>query len=152
MASVNKVIVLGNLGADPEVRFTQGGQCVATLSIATSERWKNKQTGEPEEKTEWHRVVLWGKLGELARDYLAKGRSVYIEGRLQTRKWEDNQGQTKYTTEIIGQTMQFIGNRSEGSGSGSGSSYGSGSSGGASQSSGSPSEPPPFDEDDDIPF
>lgn len=158
MASVNKVIVMGNLGSDPEVRFTQGGQCVATLSIATNERWKNKQTGEPEERTEWHRVVLWGKIAELARDYLAKGRTVYIEGRLQTRKWEDNQGQTKYTTEIVAQTMQFVGGRGDAP-QGGGGSYGSSpsqgggqKSQGASQSAGSSSEPPPFDEDDDIPF
>lgn len=109
MASVNKVIIVGNLGGDPEVRYTQGGQIVVNFNVATNERWTNKQTNQPEEKTEWHRIVVWGRLAELCRDYLAKGRAVYLEGRLQTRKWEDKQGQTRYTTEIIAQTVQFLG-------------------------------------------
>jgi single-strand DNA-binding protein len=151
MASINKVILIGNLGNDPEVRFTQQGTCVATLSIATSERWKGK-TGEMEERTEWHRVVLWNRLAELARDYLAKGRSVYIEGKLQTRKWEDNQGQTKYTTEVVGQTMQFIGSKSDSTGSGGGYNQSPSSGSKASNQSSNNDEPPPFGEDDDIPF
>lgn len=109
MASVNKVILVGNLGADPDVRYTPGGQAVANFNIATNERWKNKTTGQPEERTEWHRVVTFGKLAELCRDYLSKGRPVYMEGRLQTRKWEDKEGQTRYTTEIVAQTVQFLG-------------------------------------------
>lgn len=148
MASVNKVIVMGNLGSDPEVRFTAGGQAVATLSVATSERWKNKATGQPEEKTEWHRVVLWGRLAELAKEYLKKGRTVYIEGRLQTRKWQDKDGQTKYTTEIIGGTMQFVGGGTGRSDGGPSSNSGMDSDPVVDTSSG----PPPFGSDDDIPF
>lgn len=149
MASVNKVIVLGNLGNDPEYRSTPSGQGVCTLSIATNEKWKDKNTGDMQERTEWHRVVVWGRLADLCRDYLSKGRSVYIEGRLQTRKWEDKQGQTRYTTEIIAQTVQFIGARGEGGGQ----NYGSGqSSSSSSQSSAGGDEPPPFGDDDDIPF
>ena len=106
MAGVNKVIIVGRLGADPEVRNTQTGQTVCTLSLATSESWV--KDGKKEERTEWHRVVLWAKQAELAQRYLKKGRMVYIEGRLQTRSWQDNQGQKRYTTEIIGNTMQFI--------------------------------------------
>ncbi|EKD42357.1 MAG: hypothetical protein ACD_73C00191G0002 [uncultured bacterium] len=149
MASVNKVILVGNLGQDPEVRYTQGGQCICTLNIATNEKWNNKQTGQPEERTEWHRVVVWGKLGELCRDYLAKGRSAYVEGRLQTRKWEDKQGQTKYTTEIVAQAIQFLG-----SGPAAGAVRGRGESPeavGAAVSSGASDEPPAFTEDD-VPF
>ena len=112
MASVNKVILVGNLGADPEVRYTQGGQAVANFNVATNERWKDKTSGQPEERTEWHRVVVWGKLAELCRDYLSKGRTVYLEGRLQTRKWEKD-GQTRYTTEVVAQTVQFLGARGE---------------------------------------
>lgn len=117
MASINKVILIGNLGKDPEVRVTQGGQCVATLNLATTEGWKDKN-GQKQEKTEWHRVVLWGRLAELAREYLKKGRSVYIEGRLQTRSWQDAQGATRYTTEIVGNVVQFLGGRAEGQGGG----------------------------------
>src|SRR3989338_7220666 len=108
MASINKVILIGNLGADPEGRFTPGGAAVCNFNIATNEKWTNKNTGNPEERTEWHRIVVWGKLAELCRDYLKKGRTVYLEGRLQTRKWEDKQGQTKYTTEVVAQTIQFL--------------------------------------------
>ncbi len=146
MASVNKVILVGNLGQDPEVRVTQGGQCVATLNIATNEKWTNKQSGQPEERTEWHRVVVWGKLAELCRDYLSKGRSAYIEGKLQTRKWEDKQGQARYTTEIVAQTIQFLGS---GTGAGAGGKERSESTGSPASSSRS-DEPPPFE--DDVPF
>src|SRR3989338_6645393 len=115
MASINKVILIGNLGQDPEVRYTAGGQAVATLNIATNERWLDKKTNQWQDRTEWHRVIVWGKQAENCKEYLSKGRPVYIEGRLQTRKWEDKQGQTKYTTEIVAQTVQFLGSRESGS-------------------------------------
>ena len=115
MAGVNKVILLGNLGKDPEVRFMPNGGGVANLTIATSETWKDKQTGEQKEKTEWHRVVMFGKLAEIAGEYLKKGSKVYIEGSLQTRKWTNQQGQDQYTTEIVVQgfngTMQMLDGR-----------------------------------------
>src|SRR3990167_7903891 len=107
MASINKVILIGNLGNDPEVRFTAGGQAVANFNIATNERWKDK-SGQPQERTEWHRIVVWGRLAELCRDYLAKGRRVYKIGRASCREWEDKQGQTRYTTEIVTQVLQFL--------------------------------------------
>ncbi|HVE49559.1 MAG TPA: single-stranded DNA-binding protein [Casimicrobiaceae bacterium] len=108
MASVNKVILLGNLGRDPETRYTTGGDAVTNLNIATSEQWKDK-SGEKQERTEWHRVVLFGRQAEIAGEYLKKGRSVYIEGRLQTRKYTDKDGVEKYSTEIVGDRMQLIG-------------------------------------------
>ena len=118
MAGVNKVIILGNLGKDPEVRFMPNGGGVANLTIATSESWKDKQTGEQKEKTEWHRVVMFGKLAEIAGEYLKKGSKVYIEGSLQTRKWQNQQGQDQYTTEIVVQgfngTMQMLDGRQGG--------------------------------------
>ena len=110
MASINKVMLLGNLGADPEVRYTpDGGTAIATLSLATSRRYKNRD-GQPVEETEWHRVILFGRSAELARDYLKKGRSVFIEGRLRTRKWTDKNGNDRWTTEIVSENMQFVGN------------------------------------------
>ncbi len=115
---VNKVILIGNLGRDPEVRYTAGGAAVANLAIATTDSWKDKQTGEKKESTEWHRVVLFGRLGEIAGEYLKKGRSVYIEGRLQTRKYE-KEGQTHYSTEIVASDMQMLGG-GEGRGEGGG--------------------------------
>lgn len=118
---VNKVIILGNLGADPEVRYTQSGSPVANLRIATSDRWKDKQTGEPQERTEWHRVVLFGRLGEIAEQYLKKGSQVYIEGRIQTRKWQGQDGQDRYTTEIVGNDMQMLGSGGGRGGEGGGS-------------------------------
>ncbi|HLB59378.1 MAG TPA: single-stranded DNA-binding protein [Bdellovibrionota bacterium] len=108
MAGVNKVIVVGNLGTDPEVRFTPSGAAVANFSVATSENWKDK-SGQKQERTEWHRIVVWGKLAELCGEYLSKGRQVYVEGRLQTRNWEDKEGSKRYTTEVIAQTVQFLG-------------------------------------------
>ena len=117
MASVNKVILLGNLGRDPETRYTTGGDAVCNLNIATSEQWKDK-SGEKQEKTEWHRVVLFGRQAEIAGEYLKKGRSVYIEGRLQTRKYTDKDGVEKYSTEIVGDRMQLIGGAREGGGGG----------------------------------
>jgi single-strand DNA-binding protein len=115
MASVNKVILLGNLGRDPETRYTTGGDAVCNLNIATSEQWKDK-SGEKQERTEWHRVVLFGRQAEIAGEYLKKGRSVYIEGRLQTRKYTDKDGVEKYSTEVVGDRMQLIGGAREGGG------------------------------------
>ena len=109
--SVNKVILVGNLGRDPEVRSTQDGAKIVNLSIATSERWKDKNTGEPREKTEWHRVVFFNRLGEIAGEYLKKGSKIYVEGSLRTRKWQDKEGQDRYTTEIVGNEMQMLDSR-----------------------------------------
>ena len=108
MSGVNKVIIVGRLGADPELKTVTGGQSVARLSLATSESWTDKQ-GQKQERTEWHLVVVWGKLAELCGKYLSKGRQAYIEGRLQTRSWEDQQGQKKYATEVVANTVQFLG-------------------------------------------
>ncbi|WP_340617593.1 single-stranded DNA-binding protein, partial [Xenorhabdus entomophaga] len=113
---VNKVILLGHLGQDPEIRYLPAGGTVATLSLATSENWRDKQTGEIREKTEWHRVVIFGKLAEIAAEYLQKGAQVYIEGQLQTRKWQDQQGQDRYSTEVVvsvNGTMQMLGSRGD---------------------------------------
>jgi len=110
MSGVNKVILIGNLGANPELRYTPGGQAVANLRIATTERWTDK-SGQRQESTEWHRVVLWGKQAEVAGQYLVKGRQVYIEGRIRTRQWQDQQGQKRFSTEIVAQNMQLIGGR-----------------------------------------
>lgn len=112
MSGVNKVIVLGRLGADPEVKNISASSTVARLSVATSENWTDRE-GQKQERTEWHRVVVWGKLAELCGKYLTKGRQVYIEGRLQTRSWEDQQGQKKYSTEIVANTVQFLGGGNE---------------------------------------
>lgn len=109
MASLNKVTLIGNLGGDPEKRFTPGGQPVATFNIATTERWKDKTNGQPQERTEWHRIVVWGQQAENCAQYLAKGRQVYIEGRLQTRQWEDKEGHKRSTTEVVAQRVLFLG-------------------------------------------
>lgn len=114
MRGVNKAIIIGTLGRDPEVRYTAGGSAVANLSVATSEQWKDKNTGEKKEQTEWHRVSIFGKLAEIAGEYLKKGSHVYIEGRIQTRKWQDQNGHDKYTTEIVANAMQMLGGRSGG--------------------------------------
>ena len=115
MASVNKVILIGNLGRDPETRYTTGGDAVTNLRIATTETWKDK-SGEKQEKTEWHTVVLFGRQAEIAGEYLKKGRPVYIEGRLQTRKWTDKEGVEKYSTEVVGDRLQLLGSRDGGGG------------------------------------
>lgn len=112
MASLNKVMLIGNLGQDPEVRFTPGGQAVATFSIATTERWTDK-AGQKQEKTEWHRIVVWGKQAENCKEYLSKGRPVFIEGRLQTREWNDKEGKKRWTTEIVANLVQFLGSPGE---------------------------------------
>jgi single-strand DNA-binding protein len=140
MASVNKVILIGNLGRDPELRYTQSGQAVANFTLATSERFANK-SGEQQERTEWHRIVAWGKTGELCAQYLSKGRSVYIEGRLQTREWEDKEGQKRSTTEIVAQNVTFLGGPRGAQGGAGG--------GGGEPQRGEPSAPPASDE---IPF
>ena len=161
MASVNKVILIGNLGRDPETRYTTGGDAVTNLNIATSEQWKDKN-GEKQERTEWHRVVLFGRQAEVAGEYLKKGRSVYIEGRLQTRKYTDKDGVEKYSTEIVADRMQLLGGR-DGPGGGGGdvdfpaSSGGGGSSrrettGGGAKGGGASGKKNPDDFDDDIPF
>ena len=117
MASVNKVILIGNLGKDPEVRYTPNGNAVCNLRIATTRTWKNKESGEKMEETEWHSVVLYDRQAEVAGEYLKKGRPVYIEGRLKTRKWQDKEGADRYTTEIVADSMQLLGSR-EGTGGG----------------------------------
>lgn len=116
MAGVNKVILVGNLGSDPEIRRTQSGDAVAQFSIATSESWKDKNTGEKQERTEWHRIVLWRKLAEIAEKYLHKGSKIYLEGKLQTRKWQDQNGQDRYTTEVIGDSFQMLDGKPSGDG------------------------------------
>jgi single-strand DNA-binding protein len=163
MASVNKVILIGNLGRDPETRYTTGGDAVTNLRIATTETWKDK-SGEKQEKTEWHTVVLFGRQAEIAGEYLKKGRPVYIEGRLQTRKYTDKEGVEKYSTEIVGDRMQLLGGREGGGGGGGGSGGGDvefGGGGAAARPSGgaggkpggsAPKKTNPDDLDDDIPF
>jgi single-strand DNA-binding protein len=161
MASVNKVILLGNLGRDPETRYTTGGDAVCNLSIATSEQWKDKN-GEKQERTEWHRVVLFGRQAEIAGEYLKKGRSVYVEGRLQTRKYTDKDGVEKYSTEIVGDRMQLLGSgRDAGGGDAEfGSSggppprreSGAGGGGGAPGKGSGGAKKQTEDFDDDIPF
>jgi single-strand DNA-binding protein len=153
---INKVILVGNLGQDPEIRYTADGRPIATFSIATSETWKDKNSGERREKTEWHRVVVFGKLAEICGQYLAKGRQVYIEGKLQTRKWQGQDGQDRYTTEIVVDqrgSMQMLGNREGGPGPSRPASGGSNSGGGGGfQDQGYPQPPYPNDQEDDIPF
>jgi single-strand DNA-binding protein len=151
---INKVILIGNLGADPETRAMPSGTTVANLRVATSESWRDKQTGEQQERTEWHRVALFGRLAEIAGEYLRKGSQVYIEGSLRTRKWQDKQGNERYSTEVVGNDLQMLGGRS-------GAAAGAPSSG---ASAGAPAAAPAFAEesagggsrgeefDDDIPF
>ena len=145
---INKVILVGNLGNDPEVRYTPTGSAVANLTIATSETWKDKNTGQKTEKTEWHRVVMFNRLGEIAGEYLKKGSKVYIEGKLQTRKWQDQNGQDRYTTEIVANEMQMLDSR------GGSSDFSQAAAPAAASSAGGAAmdAPPPADFDDDIPF
>ncbi len=124
MASVNKVILVGNLGRDPETRYAPSGGAICNVSIATTRNWKDRATGEKREETEWHRVVFYDRLAEIAGEYLKKGRPVYVEGRLKTRKWQDKEGQDKYTTEIIAEEMQLLGSREGGGGGGGGGGFG----------------------------
>ena len=155
---INKVILVGNLGADPETRYMPSGKAVSNIRIATSESWKDKQTGDQQERTEWHAVVLYDKLGEIAAEYLRKGSQVYIEGALCTRKWQDKEGKDRYTTEIVARDMQMLGGRG---GAGGGSAAGAGGesrgAGGAERRPATTQEraPAAADEgefDDDIPF
>lgn len=148
MASVNKAILVGNLGRDPELRYTPSGQAVANFSLATNESYNDK-SGERVERTEWHRIVAWGKTAELCSQYLSKGRPVYIEGRLQTREWEDKEGVKRQTTEVVANTVQFLGGRGEGGGGGM-APGGGGSAGGGNHGNDSGGAPPPAD--GDIPF
>ena len=119
MASVNKVIIVGNLGKDPEVRYMPSGGAICNVNVATTRQWKNKESGEKQEETDWHRIVFFDRLAEIAGEYLKKGRSVYVEGRLRTRKWTDKEGKDQYTTEIVATEMQMLGGR-EGMGGGAG--------------------------------
>ncbi|MDH3431158.1 MAG: single-stranded DNA-binding protein [Gammaproteobacteria bacterium] len=142
---INKVIIVGNLGSDPETRYMPSGSAVTNLTVATNESWKDKQTGEQKDRTEWHKVAMFNRLAEVAAEYLRKGSQVYIEGKLRTRKWQDKNGQDRWTTEIIADEMQMLGGRGGGGSAAMGSSQDSG-----------PSSPPPQagpdDFDDDIPF
>ena len=138
MRGVNKVIVVGNLGQDPDTRYMPSGSAVTNISIATSEKWKDKQTGEPRERTEWHKVSMFGRLAEIAAEYLRKGSQVYIEGKLQTDKWQDKDGNDRYTTKIIANQMQMLGSPRNSPAPASGSTP--------------PAQPDSDDFDDDIPF
>ena len=139
MASINKAILIGNLGKDPEIRYIPSGQAVATFSIATTRKWRDKE-GQPQEQTDWHNIVVWGRLAELAKEYLAKGRSVYIEGRIQNRSYDDKEGNKRYISEVVATTMQFLGGRSD-------------QAGGSQASQAPPSDQPPdITDDDDLPF
>ena len=165
---VNKVILIGNLGSDVEVKATSNGSQVANLSLATSESWRDKQTGEMQERTEWHRVVMFGRLAEICGQYLRKGSKVYVEGSIRTRKWQDQNGQDRYTTEIVGAEMQMLDSRGEGGMGGGGGQYNAGQQGGGGynnrqqQPPSAPRQPAPApvapvaqtnnDFDDDIPF
>jgi len=155
MPSVNKVIIIGNLGVDPEIKYTSNGNVpVASLRIATSERWQDKSSGEWQEKTEWHRVTAWRHLAERAERYLAKGKQVYVEGKLETRKWQDRDGNDRYTTEIIARDLMILGRREESEGGQGGQ---RGYSGGDDRQGGGESfNPPPMSgggmDDDDLPF
>jgi single-strand DNA-binding protein len=153
---VNKVIIVGNLGGDPETRYMPSGSAVTNFTVATNESWKDKQTGEQKERTEWHKVAMFNRLAEIAAEYLRKGSQVYIEGKLRTRKWQGQDGQDRYTTEIIADEMQMLGGRG---GAGGGGSFGGGQQGGGQQGGGqqggggnAPPQPGPDDFDDDIPF
>lgn len=155
MKGINKVILIGNLGQDPEIRYTSGGMAIATLSLATSESWRDKQTGEKKERTEWHRVVLVGKLAEVAGQYLKKGSQVYVEGKLQTRKWQDQSGQDRYTTEVqvdsFTGVLQMLGGKPQ-QGSPQKAQSQPPARPAATTSAGQQSNEPPFDYDDDLPF
>ena len=158
---VNKVILLGNLGADPETRYTASGSAVTNIRMATTDSWRDKQSGDQQERTEWHRVVFFSRLAEIAAEYLRKGSQCYIEGRIQTRKWQGQDGQDRYTTEIVASDMQMLGSRGSGGGGTPPSrrreeDSGSAWPGGGQQRGSAPAAPassgPPDDFDDDIPF
>lgn len=150
---VNKVILIGNLGNDPDVRYTASGAAVANISLATAESWRDKESGEQQERTEWHRVVFFGRLAEIVAEYLKKGSQIYVEGRLQTRKWQDKEGKDRYSTEIVANEMQMLGSRS---GGGSNQSYDQSPPDDDTSSGSKPqktaAKPKDDDFDDDIPF
>jgi single-strand DNA-binding protein len=168
MASINKVILIGNLGKDPEVRYTPNGAAICNITIATSRNWKDKNSGDKVEETEWHRVVFYDRLAEIAGEYLKKGRPVYVEGRLKTRKWQDKEGKDNYTTEVIAENMQLLGGRDGGGSGGGGGGYDAGDEGGSPRAAAprpaarpapapaprpAPKSSGGFDDmDDDIPF
>ena len=156
MASVNKVILVGNLGKDPETRYTPDGAAITNITLATTDTWKDKATGEKKEATEWHRVAFFGKLAEIAGQYLKKGRPVYIEGRIRTRKWQDKEGQDKYSTEIVADRMQLLGGRGGSGGGGEGGGMREAPAGGGGGGTKAPAKKGgggSFDDmDDDIPF
>ena len=149
---VNKVILVGNLGQDPETRYMPSGGAVTNFTLATNESWKDKQSGETKERTEWHRVAMFNRLAEIAAEYLRKGSQVYVEGRLRTRKWQDRDGNDRYTTEIVADEMQMLGGRGGSFEGGSGGGSGGGPGGGSRGSSAQDGPPPADDFDDDIPF
>ena len=152
---VNKVILVGNLGKDPETRYMPSGSAVTNLRIATSEQWKDKQTGDQQERTEWHSVAMFGRLAEIAAEYLRKGSQVYIEGKIRTRKWQDKEGKDRYTTEIVADEMQMLGSRGGASAGAGGGDRSAGMSDGPSsggRAAVNDSAGPPGDFDDDIPF
>ena len=151
---VNKVIIVGTLGKDPETRYMPSGSAVTNLRLATNEQWKDKQTGEQQERTEWHSIAMFGRLAEIAAEYLRKGSQVYIEGKLRTRKWQDKEGKDRWTTEIVADEMQMLGSKG-GSAAGAGAAAGAAASGGSSsggRAAVNDSGGPPGDFDDDIPF
>ncbi|MFH1843427.1 MAG: single-stranded DNA-binding protein [bacterium] len=155
MASVNKVIIVGNLGADPEMKYTQNNTPVTNFRVATTDRWRDKSSNEMQERTEWHRIVAWGRLGEICSQYLRRGKQVYIEGRLQTRSWEDQDGNKRYSTEIVAQTMQMLGRAGEQTDYDGPPRQASGSAGGDDSGFKAPPPPPPAEpgmDDDDLPF
>src|SRR6187402_1932373 len=158
MGSVNKVILVGNLGRDAELRYTPGGAPVATLNLATTEVWNDKTSGQKQEKTEWHRIVLWGKSAESLSEYLTKGKQIYVEGRLQTRKWQDKDGNDKYTTEVRGDRVVLLGGGGGGGGGAMGGGGGRTQQRGAGAGAGGGGDHEPMGEpindltDDDIPF
>ncbi|HKK15335.1 MAG TPA: single-stranded DNA-binding protein [Gammaproteobacteria bacterium] len=148
---INKAILIGNLGNDPDIRYTASGAAVANISLATAETWRDKETGEQQERTEWHRVVFFGRLAEIVGEYLKKGSQIYVEGRLQTRKWQDKEGVDRYTTEIVANEMQMLGGRGGGGQNKPGNNYDQ--SPPAEDEGGSrPAKKPNDDFDDDIPF
>jgi single-strand DNA-binding protein len=157
---VNKVILIGNLGKDPETRYMPSGSAVTNLTLATSESWKDKQSGEQQERTEWHKVAMFGRLAEIAAEYLRKGSQVYVEGKLRTRKWQDKEGKDRWTTEIVADEMHMLGGKgggaSAGAGAGAMGGAGAAAAGGSSSGGGraavNDSGAPPGDFDDDIPF
>jgi single-strand DNA-binding protein len=152
---VNKVILVGNLGKDPETRYMPSGSAVTNLTLATSESWKDKQSGEQQERTEWHKIAMFGRLAEIAAEYLRKGSQVYIEGKLRTRKWQDKEGKDRYTTEIVADEMQMLGSKGGGgaaAGAGAGAMGGAAAAGGSGRAAVNDSGGPPGDFDDDIPF